>query len=208
MLGDLIIIGGGGHASVVVEAALSDRRGWRILGFVAPNAESELAGRLDVPYLGDDTTLQDYATASAVLGFGALPPSDARTLALNRLGAMVARWATIVHGSAWVSPTATLGEGTVVMAGAVVQTGARVGAHVIVNSGAVVEHDVSLADHVQVAPGAVIGGGTSVGSGVYIGLGASVRDHVEIGAGAIIGMGSCVVKNVSAGSIVMGDRAR
>jgi len=205
---DLIIIGGGEHARVVIEAAQTDRRGWHIVGFVDPNDCGETVVRFGVRRLGDDGALREYPAAFAILGFGSLPRSNTRMAALERLGVLVPRWATVVHGYAWVSPTVSIGEGTVVMAGAIIQTGARIGAHVVVNSRAVVEHDVTIGAHVQVAPGAVIGGGTTVGWGAYIGLGASVRDHITIGDGAIVGMGSAVVKDVPANAVVMGDCAR
>jgi sugar O-acyltransferase (sialic acid O-acetyltransferase NeuD family) len=208
MHSDLIVIGGSEHARVVIEAALADRRGWHVVGFVDPNACGETVARLGVPRLGDDTALRDYPGASAILGFGSMPRSTSRRSALEHLAALVSEWAVVVHGDAWVSATASLGEGTAVMAGAVVQTGARIGAHVIVNSRAVVEHDVAIGDHAQVAPGAVIGGGTTIGPGAYIGLGASVRDHLTIGDGAIVGMGSTVVKDVLPHTVVMGGRAR
>lgn len=208
MHADLVIVGGGEHARVVIEAAQSDSHGWRIVGFVDPNACSETIARLGIRWLGNDEVLGEYSGASAILGFGSLPNSNTRRAALERLEGMVTEWATVVHGNAWVSPTASIGEGTVVMAGAIIQTGVQIGAHVIVNSGVVVEHDVSLGDHVQLAPAAVIGGGTRIGRGAYIGIGASVRDHITIGEGAIVGMGSTVVKDVLPNCVVMGGRAR
>ena len=208
MHADLIVIGGGEHARVVIEAAQTDRRGWSIIGFVDPNGCGETVARLGVGRLGDDSALREYPAASAILGFGSLPKSNTRMEALERLSILVPSWATVVHGDAWVSPTAAIGEGTVVMAGAIVQTGVRIGAHVIVNSRVVLDHDVIIGDHVQLAPGAVIGGRATIGRGAYIGLGASVRDHITIGDGAIVGMGSAVVKDVPPNAVVMGGRAR
>jgi len=203
---DLIIIGGGEHAGVIIEAARTDSRSWRVVGFVGPTDNRDLSERFAAPYLGDDDALAAYPTAWAILGFGSLPGSNARLAAHERLNPTISRWATVVHATAWISPTASVGVGTVIMAGAIVQTGARVGAHVIVNSGAVVEHDVTLGDHVQVAPGAVIGGGATIGRGAYIGLGAAVRDHVHVGVGAVVGMGSAAVKDLPANTVLIRDR--
>ncbi len=208
MLTELVVIGGGAHARVVIEAALSDPRGWRIVGFVDPEECAETCERFGVRRLGDDDVLCMLPPASAILGFGAIPHAAPRMAAPSRLDSVVSEWARVIHGSATLSPTASIGEGTVVMADAVIQTGARIGAHVIVNSRAVIEHDVIVGDHVQVGPGAVIGGGATIGRGAYIGLGASLRDHVRIGEGAVIGMGSTVVKDVPSHAVVMGGRAR
>ena len=144
-----------------------------------------------------------------VLGFGAGETAGAladRLAATERFTG--ARWATIVHARAWVSPSATLEVGVVVLAGAVVNAGAHVLRHVIVNSAAVVEHDVVIGAGGHVAPGAVIGGGTRVHAHAFIGLGARVRDHIEIGAGAVIGMGAVVVESIEPGATVVGIPAR
>jgi acetyltransferase EpsM len=208
LAGDIIIIGGGEHARVVIEAARSDPRGWRVIGFVDPESCDETCDRLGVRRLGGDEALRAYPDAASILGFGSIVDTIARTSAHERLAPLVARWATVVHRDASISPTAVLGEGTVVMARAVIQSGATVGHHAIINTAAVIEHDVWLGEHVQVAPGAVIGGGTSIGRAAYIGLGASVRDHIHIGEGAVIAMGATVVRNVAAGAVVMGGPVR
>jgi acetyltransferase EpsM len=53
-------------------------------------------------------------------------------------------FATLVHASASVSMSASIGIGTVVLQNAVIQADSSVGAHCIVNVGAVVDHDVTV----------------------------------------------------------------
>jgi sugar O-acyltransferase (sialic acid O-acetyltransferase NeuD family) len=210
----LIVLGGGEHARVVIEAARTQGDRWAVQGYVAPDAAD---GGVDVPWLGDDATLvarlDDLAPSDRpwlVLGFGGGETAAslaARSATAERFGPD-ARWATVVHATAWISPTATLREGAVVLAQAVVNAGADVGRHAIVNSAAVVEHDVRVGHGSHLAPGAVIGGGTSIGENAFIGLGARVRDHLEIGAGAVVGMGAVVVESIAPGTIVVGVPAR
>ena len=210
----LVVLGGGEHARVVIDAARSQGDRWVVQGFVAPEAGE--AATPDVPWLGDDATLearlQDLAPDDRpwlVLGFGGGETTGAlaaRTATTERF--TDARWATIVHATAWVSPSAKLEQGVVVLAGAVVNTGAHVLHHAIVNSAAVVEHDVVIGAGSHVAPGAVIGGGTHVHGHAFIGLGARVRDHIEIGAGAVVGMGAVVVESIEPGATVVGIPAR
>lgn len=207
MPGRLILIGGGEHARVIAEAVLSRAGEYELLGFVDPDARAPLADA-HVRYLGSDAALGEFPDAAAILAFGALAGWRAREQAVSRLSTHVLRWGTVIHATAWVSPSAIVGDGTVVMAGAVVQTGARIGPHCVVNSGAVVEHDVVLGINVHVAPGAVIGGAVRIGGGCYVGLGARVRDHIEIGSGTTIGMGSVVVRSVGANMAVRGIPAR
>jgi sugar O-acyltransferase (sialic acid O-acetyltransferase NeuD family) len=200
---DLIVIGGGGHASVVLEAAKSS--GWNVRGFVDPDpkAKSSVA-----PRLGDDSATAAAAGAFAILGFGGIGGAKARVAAVDRLSSTVSGWATVVHSSAIVSPSAKLGEGTVVCAGAIVQAGAMIGRHAVVNTGAIVEHDVILGDFSQAAPGSVIGGGAKVGARSWVGLGSSVRDHVTIGDDCVVAMGATVVADVADNHVVKGTPAR
>jgi acetyltransferase EpsM len=210
----LIVLGGGEHARVVIEAARTQPDRWAVQGYVAPDATDVGA---NVPWLGDDAALvarlDDLAPTDRpwlVLGFGGGETAAglaARAATTDRFGPDT-RWATVVHATAWISPTATLRDGAVVLAKAVINPGADVGRHAIVNSAAVVEHDVRVGDGSHIAPGAVIGGGTNVGENAFIGLGARVRDHLEIGAGVIVGMGAVVVESIAPGTTVVGVPAR
>lgn len=105
------------------------------------------------------------------------------------------RFPTIVHTSAYISPSATLGEGVFVGPQAVVHTNARVGSFCIVNSGAIVEHDCILEPFATLNPHSVLGGATTLKRGAVLGLNASVRDHVTVACGVVIGMGGAVVQS-------------
>jgi sugar O-acyltransferase (sialic acid O-acetyltransferase NeuD family) len=204
----IVVIGGGEHARVVIEAIRAGSTAQELLGFVDPESCEETTRRLDVPRLGGEEVLLHHRGALGILGFAALETRSSREDAVQRLTPLLSGWAVVVHASAWVSPTATVGEGTVIMAGAVVQTGALIGAHCVVNTGAIVEHDAVLGEHAQLAPGATLGGAVRIGPQAYIGLGAAVRDHISVGAGATVGMGAVVIRDVAAGARVMGVPAR
>jgi sugar O-acyltransferase (sialic acid O-acetyltransferase NeuD family) len=206
----LVVIGGGEHAGVVVDAARTQPDLWELIGFSDPDPRSDAEKRLGIPWLGDDRVVlarldeSGPDVARLVLGIGG--PVAARRAAVEAFG--TATWAVIVHAAAWVSPSATLGDGAVVLAGAVVNASATIGRHAIVNSRAVVEHDVEMGDFAHAGPGAVIGGGARIGRDSFIGLGALVRDHLVVGPGATVGMGAVVVDEVPAGTTVAGSPAR
>jgi sugar O-acyltransferase (sialic acid O-acetyltransferase NeuD family) len=204
----LVIIGGGEHGRVVAEAALSSVEGWSVLGFVDKLTCPEMIARFSLERLGDDAALRDHPGAHGVLGFGAFKARNTRAAAVRRIEPDIAGWATVTHRTAFVSPTATIGKGTVVMAAAVIQTGARIGDHCVINSGAIIEHDVVVEDYAQIGPGAVVGGAAVIGRAAYVGLGASVRDHVRIGSGAVVGMGAAVVRDIPDDRVVRGVPAR
>lgn len=117
-------------------------------------------------------------------------------------------FATAIHPSAVVSPSAKIGEGTVVMAGAVINADAVIGKHCIVNTGATVDHDCLIGDYCHVAPGANISGGTHIGEGTWIGVGACVIQCLNIGKDCMIGAGSVVVKDIPDGVTAYGNPCR
>jgi acetyltransferase EpsM len=203
----LLIAGGGEHARVVAEAATA--AGWEPVGWTGPAHETPASA---LPWAGTDDQVAVTLAATAasdrpwlVLGFGA--PVEVRRRVVARFGDE-ARWATVVHPTAWVSPSAVLGPGVVVLAHALVNTGAVVGAHAIINSAAVVEHDVRVGAHAHLAPAAAIGGGSRIGDGTLVALGATVRDHISVGDDATVGMGAVVVADVPDGAVVVGVPAR
>ena len=201
----LLVIGGGGHARVVIDTA-------RALGAMEIIAilddRAKLAGGVvdDVPVVGpvDPKVVQ---TVSADLAFLAIGDSDVRSRIASELNGMLP-WATIVHPRAWVSPSSRLGDGVLIAAMAVIQPGASIGDQVIVNTAASVDHDSRVEQFAHIGPGARLCGGTHVGEGVLIGVGASVAPGIRIGNGAVVGAGAVVVNDVPSGSTVVGVPAR
>ena len=84
---------------------------------------------------------------------------------------------TLVHPFAYVSPTAVLGEGTVVLPKAVVNTGVTVGTGCIINIGALVDHDTVIEDGVHLAPGAIVKAENRIASGSKIDSGEVIENR-------------------------------
>lgn len=199
----LILLGGGGHATVVAEAA--HLAGIRIAG-VFDDANSPVAtrGTNPVPLLGTlRSVLGNPPAARWLLCVG---DCRVRRECLDRLASEAAF--TIVHPTAFISPTATVGPGVFVGALALVHTGARIDAHAIINSGAVVEHHCHVGENTHIAPNATLGGNVTVGPDTLVGLGAVVLPGVRIGAGCVVGAGAVVREDVADGARVAGNPAR
>ena len=206
----LVVIGGGEHARVVIEAAQSRPETWNVIGFVDVQPNPETEDRLGVRRLGGDLEGRSLVAPDVrfVIGIAALGSHQARMRIVTSYEEAGARWATVVHASAWLSPTAQLSDGVFVSAGVIINTGARIGFHAVINTGAIVEHDVVIGSFSHLAPGAVIGGGTKIGDGAYVGLGARVRDHIEVGESVTVGMGAVVIGSVSSDLVVIGNPTR
>ncbi len=193
----LLIYGAGGHAAVLADVLAAQGRA--VAGVFADTPPGRDWG--SVPYLGPYDP-EAYPELPLILAIG-------HNATRRDLAAQVRhRFAEGIHPSVLLSPTAGVGEGTVLYHGAIVQAGAQLGRHVIVNTGATIDHDCRIADFVHIAPGCNLCGGVEVGEGALIGVGAKLIPGVRVGAWATVGAGAVVVQDVPAGTTVAGVPAR
>lgn len=195
----VILIGGGGHAKVIIDCVRA--AGDQVAGILDDGlAPGTLV--LDVPVLGKTGEFERYRDHAFLIAIGS--NAVRRKLAQR----MDVKWYTAIHPSAVVSPYAAIGAGTVVMPRAVINAGTLVGGHCIVNTGAIVEHDNRLGDFVHVSPGAALGGTVSLGEATHVGIGAAVRNNVRICGGCLIGAGAAVVRDITEPGTYAGVPAR
>jgi sugar O-acyltransferase (sialic acid O-acetyltransferase NeuD family) len=177
------------------------------------DAEGSSSGRrvAGVPIVGTDEDLPKLrrdGIDAAFVGVGSI--GDARLryrlFALGRSAGF--EMISAVHPTAFVSPSARIGSGAVVMALAALNAGADVGDNVIVNTSAVVEHGCALGAHSHVATGARLAGDVMVGDGSHIGIGAIVVQGLRIGRNTIVGAGAVVLEDVGVDVVVGGVPAR
>jgi UDP-perosamine 4-acetyltransferase len=199
-------LGAGGHAQVVMDA-LRLSGGAQIVGLLSVDRDAEGTTIDGVPIIGGDErlpALRGEGVTHAIVTVGSLRPSGLR----RRLFGLIADAGliplTVIHPSAIVARSASIGRGTVVLAGAIVNASATVGDNVILNTAAVVEHHGRIGDHVHVATGARLGGGVTVGAGAHVGLGANILQGIGVGTDAIVGAGAVVTRDVAAGVTVIG----
>lgn len=193
---DLFLFGAGGHAKVVLE--LFEEAGRPVSGFVADRPEIQALLGYPVHAWSDGAvTGADWVIA---IGDNATRRKKAALPGLSFL--------KIAHRSAYISPRASWGEGTVVMSGASIHTCADIGVHCIINTQASVDHDCRLGDFVHIAPHATLCGDVSVGEGTLIGAGAVVVPGTRIGRWSVIGAGSVIRNDIPDGVLVAGNPGR
>jgi PglD N-terminal domain len=157
----LILVGGGGHALVVHDAACA--LGFNIVGVHDDDASCNVAARHRTPCLGGPQRIIGFGDSAWIIAFGSLA---LRRTVIDRLATLSASaregLVNIVHPKAHVSASAALGTqggpkaggGVFVGPLACIHSYANVGQHCIINTGAIVEHECDLEDNVHVAPNA------------------------------------------------------
>jgi sugar O-acyltransferase (sialic acid O-acetyltransferase NeuD family) len=202
----VIVVGGGGHAKVLVSALLLQNK--RILGFVDLNPS--LPPLLGVPHLGDDSRvfLHTPDQVQLVNAVGSIDSTVLRRTVFEKFRDKSYIFESVIHPSAIIAPEVQIADGVQIMAGAVVQPGSHVGCNVIINTGARVDHDCSIEAHAHISPGVTLSGNVLIGEGVHVGTGATIIQGIKIGAAAVVGAGAVVVDDVPAGVTVAGVPAR
>ncbi len=196
----LIVLGGGGHAKVVISTARA--AGHAVVGVYDDNPKAWGQSLFGVPVVGGVDKLADHAPAQAIIAIGnaKLRRELAERLKLD--------WFTLVHPRALVDASVKLGPGTVVFAGAIVQPDVTIGAHVILNTGSSVDHDCRIGDYVHISPGAHLAGGITIGDGTFIGPSCGITSGVKIGAGVTLRAGSGVWSDLPDNVTAAGSPAR
>lgn len=200
----VVIIGGGGHAKVVIEILRA--AGETVAAIV--DADPTPRTILGVPVVGDDLALPALRERGLTRLFVAVGDNRLRETLGRKARGMGFILANAVHPSAIVSPSARLGEGVAVMAGAVINAESQIADLAIINTGAVVDHDCRLGAAAHVAPGAALAGGVSVGDRAFLGVGVRVIPGVTIGADTVVGAGGVVVRNLPAAVLAVGVPAK
>jgi sugar O-acyltransferase (sialic acid O-acetyltransferase NeuD family) len=205
-----VVLGGGGHARVLVDCLL-ETPGIALWGILERDRGSWGSDIYGVKILGGDELLpqlRKLGVTHFVVGLGGAGDNTPRErLFRQALGESLLPLG-VRHPSALCSARAQIGVGAQVLAGVIVNAGAEIGANVLLNTGSIVEHDCHVDDYVHVATGARLGGAVWVHRAAHIGAGATVRQGITIGARALVGAGAVVVDDVEAGTVVVGVPAR
>ncbi len=194
----LSVIGTGGHAKVVIATARA--AGYAVVAAYDDNAVRHGSKILGVPILGGT----EEATRSGLPTVIAIGANRAR----EALAQLACNWLSVIHPSAVVHESVSIGVGSVIFAGVVVQPDSVLGEHVILNTGSSVDHDCRLGDWVHVGPGARLCGGVEIGHGTLLGVGTSVIPGIRLGEWCVVGAGAAVAGSFSDESLLLGVPAR
>jgi sugar O-acyltransferase (sialic acid O-acetyltransferase NeuD family) len=200
----LIVFGSGGHAKVVIEAALA-RDPEREIVILDDAAESKGRAILGIAVAGGRDELPALSGIRIVPAIG---DNQARSSLVRWLREQGRPLETIVHPAAFVGVSARIGEGVFVSAGAIVIAEARVGDGAIVNTGATVDHDCDIGEAAHVGPGAHLCGNVRVGARCLVGVGSCIRPGISVCDDVVLGAGSVVVRDIAEPGTYAGNPAR
>lgn len=203
---DIIIIGAGGHASVIIDIIESMKNVGhevRIIGLL--DDRKDITKFMGYKILDEinNAPLYSYKDTEFVIAIG---NNKVRKDICERFNGL--KYFTPIHPTALIGSNVNLKSGTVVMPRAIINANTYIGSHVIINSGAIVEHDNIIDDFVHISPGTILCGGVTVGESAHIGANSTVIPCKKIGSNSVIGAGATVVNDIISNVVAAGTPAK
>ncbi len=195
---DLILLGAGGHCKACIDVIEAEGK-FKIAGIV------DLKANKHQRVMGYEVIASDEDLGSLVkqyqfffITIGSIRNPTLRSDKFNALTQLGALFPVIISPHAYVSKSAQLGKGTIVMHQAMVNAQAMVGENCIINSKALIEHESTIGNHCNLSTGSVINGTCVIGDRVFIGSNAMISNNIQISSDVHVGAGSIVMKSIEA----------
>lgn len=207
----LLIIGSGGfgrETAEVVHAINAVRLTWKLLGFLDDNPQLAGTALEGVPVLGSIALVERHSDAEIVVTTGNPRNYSSRKRIVERLNLPTSRYATLIHPTAVLPQSTSLGVGTIILANVVATAALRIGNHAAVLPGSTISHDSVIGNYVTIGSGARLAGGVHLDDGAYLGAGVTIRENCSVGRSSLIGMGAVVLRNIPDGEVWAGVPAR
>lgn len=199
---NLILVGGGGHCKSVIDVAES--ADYNILG-ILDKPEEVGKNVLGYKIIGTDDDMAKYVDkAEFMITVGFVTNPSIRIKLYKKIQEVGGKLATIISPTALVSPSATIGEGTVVMHKSLICVEAKIGINCIINNMVDVDHGASIGDFTHLSAGVLIAGEAKVGDRCFCGIGSTVQHVTSVASDVILGAASLVVKDITEPGVYVG----
>lgn len=206
----LIIIGARGWGREVYATAIKSNEylngDYDIKGFLDDDAHA-LDGLNGIypPILGP---VEDYKIEADDVFFCAMGESNWRKHYAEIIEKKGGEFIPIIHATAKINQTATVGGGSIVTAYSIVSADVKIGRHVMIQSFSDIGHDAVIDDYASIGAYVFLGGYASVGEMSTMYTKSSIIPHKSIGKNCVVGFGSVVMRNVKDGNHVLGNPAK
>lgn len=199
----MVVLGAGGFAAEVVEAA--EQAGLVVTKLYDDDPSAHGRTVMGKPCVGGLAEFLAQEPAAYVFAIG---NNQVRHKLAERLDAAGHVPVTVIHPGAVVSRTALVDAGAYVGAGAFVGPQVRVGRHAIVNVHVSVGHDAVIGVCAQLCPGVRVSGFARIGTGAFLGSNAVIAPGLAMGEWSKLGAASFAVRDIPANKLAVGVPAR
>jgi sugar O-acyltransferase (sialic acid O-acetyltransferase NeuD family) len=206
----LVIIGAGGLGAVVAQLAEDlnaptanhkSATPWHVIGYMDSDPAKRRTRHAGRTVYGTIEEVCREFREQELWFFCAIGDNRARARMVRCAEEIGWKPATLVHPSAILDSTVTIGPGSYIGPASVISFHSRIGAHVTVDMHVSIGHDAELLDFCEVFPGARINGNCRLGAYSLVGSNATLLPGTVVGENAVVGANSlahgCVEPNVT-----------
>ena len=205
---DLVIVGAGGCGRELLQWARDINEAgqrWNIKGFIDDNKGALEGKNCTVSILSGIDDYEICPDDEFVCGIGS---SGARKTIVEKLKAKGAVFVTLIHPTAVISDSCTIGEGVIIYPFALISDNAAIGDGCIINMYSSIAHDSVLGEYCTISAHCDVTGTCTLGDRVYMGTTSNIVPGSKIGNDVYICAGSTVMSHVRAGRKVLGTPAK
>lgn len=203
----IAIFGAGGVGKEIImtiEAINAQNKKWEIMGFYEDDQCVKIPGNYS--RLGNIDDLVNYqGEINLIL---ALSDNNTKAKIYNRIKNTRIRFINIIHPTALISRSATIGIDNIIGPYTVIGPTTIIGNHSYVGSHSNIGHDTQVDDHCSIMPGCMISGNVILKEASFIGTGAKILQGLTIQKNSIVGAGAVVTKSTLVKETVVGIPAK
>ncbi|MFV0208647.1 acetyltransferase [Empedobacter falsenii] len=193
---EVIIIGAGGNAIEVNEYIAfnnRDKETIKIIGIIDDNNEIYKKYKFTAPYLGD---VNSHIVNKNIYYVIAIANPLYKRPIVERFLNEGAKFINIIHQTAYISPSAKIGQGVIIAPFSNLGANTVIGDYTLINSRASVGHDTILGNFNFIAPNVSFSGNTSIGDDNVFGVNSATIPGIQVGNRNKIAAGMILDKNI------------
>jgi sugar O-acyltransferase (sialic acid O-acetyltransferase NeuD family) len=202
---EIILVGGGGHCKSCIEV-IESAGIYHIKGIIdLPNLLGSKT--MGYPVIGNDDDLPQFIEDgySFLITMGHMGIATRRNLLFEKISDLGGSLPIIVASSAYVSKSAQVEQGTIIMHQSMINAKAIIGENCIINTKTLIEHDSKIGDHCHISTGAVINGDCKIERESFIGSGTVIKNGISVKSNTLIGAGSLVINDIEVSGTYYGS---
>jgi sugar O-acyltransferase (sialic acid O-acetyltransferase NeuD family) len=204
----IILIGGGGHCLSCIDVLRSANM-FEIIGIldISDKVGSTLLG---IKVIGDDTDIPRLVSKynNFLITIGQIKNPEKRVRIFETVKKYGGNLPVVISPKAYVSPSAIINEGTIIMHNSLVNAKAVIGKCCIINSGALIEHEASIGDFCHISTHAIVNGQVNIGNNSFIGSNSVIVNNVSLPEQIIVAAGACIFKSPAETGTYIGNPAK
>lgn len=199
-----IVIGAGGHGAELDEYVRYNQENVpdydvKIIGFLDDNPENYERYQFSAPLLG---SIKSHVVQKDVLYIVGIANLKYRRPIVERFIKEGANFVTIIHASAYLSPSATIGKGVVIGPMANIGPNVVVGNFTLINSRCSLGHDTVVGEFNFISPNVCFSGFTKIGNDNLFGINSATIPGIKVGNNNKIAAGMVLHQDVGNNEIV------